>query len=47
MREGWQEVKEVGLVEALEEVVQFTIHPLQQPGRMEIKQLGKPAGAVL
>lgn len=31
VREGWQEVKEVGLVQAFEEVIQFTIHSLQQP----------------
>lgn len=29
VREGGQEVEEVGLVEALEEVVQFAIHSLQ------------------
>lgn len=31
VREGWQEVEEVGLVEAFQEVVQFTVHSLQQP----------------
>lgn len=51
VREGWQEVKEVGLVEALEEVIQFTVHSLQQPRRRpsrQIKQVKmKPAGTVL
>lgn len=50
VREGWQEVKEVGLVEALQEVIQLTIHSLQQPGgcpQIAIQRLTKPAGTIL
>lgn len=38
MREGRHEVKEVGLVQALQEVIQLTIHSFQEPRGNSCKQ---------